>query len=211
MQEAKHNASKFKTVAYGCKMSKMYVIKRNGDVVEFEQSRIQNAILKAVRAIEAPITGEVVDKLVHEITKEITERFNDLHPNVENIQDIIERHLVKEGHYEIAKEYILYRDLRRREREAQRQQIVEKSIMGKLTVKKRDGRLVLFDMKRLRETIRRASKGFEKEINPELVIKEVQNNISHKKSPIKIWCISTMWLYLLFYAIFYAISSFYES
>ncbi|HLP79864.1 MAG TPA: ribonucleoside-diphosphate reductase subunit alpha [Acidobacteriota bacterium] len=158
-------------------MADMFVIKRNGDVVPFDASRISNAIMKAVRATESQLEKTALDELVFEVTTEIGERFTDLYPNVENIQDVIEKTLVKKGFYEIGKEYILYRAERQRAREEMRKLNIEKSILGKLTVKKRDGRTVLFDLKRIKDTLKRASKGYEKEINVELICKEVINNI----------------------------------
>ncbi len=155
----------------------MYVIKRNGDVVDFDTSRISNAITKAVRATSADVDAVTVDAITSEVIKEAEERFTEFYPNVENIQDIIERQLVKKGMYELAKEYILYRADRQRVRDEQRKANIEKSVLGKLTVKKRDGRVVLFDLKRIKDTLKRASKGVDREINVELICKEVVNNI----------------------------------
>jgi anaerobic ribonucleoside-triphosphate reductase len=149
----------------------MFVSKRNGDVVAFDESRISNAILKAVKAINATIDQTLLDRVTHAICEEIRLRFKELHPNVENIQDIVEKHLVKFELYEIAKEYILYREKRRVEREKDQALIVEKSLLGKLTVKKRDGRVVLFDIRKLKETLVRASSGLEKDVSYDLITK----------------------------------------
>jgi len=158
-------------------MTDMKVIKRDGQVVIFDEDRIGNAIGRAVKAVGSGVTEDVKDALVQGIVNEIQERFVDLYPNVENIQDVVEKHLVKEGLYEIAKSYILYRSKRQKEREEKKKQVIEKAKLGRLTVKKKDGRTVLFDMNRVRRTITRSCKGYEQDITPGLIIQELIKNI----------------------------------
>jgi hypothetical protein len=87
------------------------VVKRNGEVVEFDEARIRNAVVKAVRATgkDPEVDEQRLDRLVDRVVEEIGGRFTEFYPNVENIQDIVEKHLVLDGMYEIAKAYILYR------------------------------------------------------------------------------------------------------
>ena len=155
----------------------MKVIKRTGEVVDFTDERIRNAIQKAVRAVGETIELSKVDALVSDITAEIENRFIDFYPNVENIQDIVEKHLVKSGLYEIAKAYILYRSQRQKEREAKKKEAIEKAKVGKLTIKKRDGRTVLFDPEKVRSTIHRSARGFSKEVSEDLILQELVKNI----------------------------------
>ena len=98
------------------------VVTRTGEVVNFDEGRIRNAIVKAVRATgkQGEVSDERLDALVDRIRDEIDGRFVEFFPNVENIQDIVEKHLVREGLYEIAKAYILYRADRQRERDAKK-------------------------------------------------------------------------------------------
>ncbi|MEK6871429.1 MAG: ATP cone domain-containing protein, partial [Nanoarchaeota archaeon] len=114
------------------------VIKRNGEVVAFDSEKIKNAVEKAVRAAKSEISGELLNRLIVNIIEEIKVRFVDFYPNVENIQDVVEKHLIMNNLYEIAKAYILYRDKRREEREKQQQVTLEKAHLGKLRIKKRD-------------------------------------------------------------------------
>ena len=158
-------------------MSNLMVIKRNGEVVNFDSGRIGRAVTKAVIASQQELAQNVIDELVLDITNEVEMRFQEFFPNVENIQDIVEKHLVKKGLYEVAKSYILYRDRRKKEREEERKKTIQKSLLGKLTVKKRDGRTVMFDIKKISDTIKRVSKGFDTEISPELISKEEIKNI----------------------------------
>ncbi|MDP1538731.1 MAG: ribonucleoside triphosphate reductase, partial [bacterium] len=94
------------------------VKKRDGTIVDFDQSKITNAIFKAITAIGQG-DGIRSKKLSDKVTQILSRRFKkDEIPNVEQIQDIVEEVLVLEGLVETAKAYILYREQRRRIREA---------------------------------------------------------------------------------------------
>ena len=84
----------------------MQVIKRNGNIVDFDPTKIKIAIEKAnetVRERERAKKDEI---------KQIVEYISSLNKKrilVEDIQDIVEEKLMEFGHYELAKEYIIYR------------------------------------------------------------------------------------------------------
>ena len=158
-------------------MNKVMVVKRNGEVVDFDPKRIQHAIKKAMLSSGKEIPNSEIEKIVSDVNLEIQGRFVDLFPNVENIQDIVEKHLVKSSAYEVAKEYILYRAKRQKEREEELKQNIQKSLLGKLTVKRTDGRTTLFDMSMLKEDVKRAAKGVEDQVSIDLIAKEVIKNI----------------------------------
>ena len=125
------------------------IVKRTGEVVAFDRARIRHAVEKAIRAVGTDIDPLVLDVVVDRVIAEVDDRFVEFFPNVENIQDIVEKHLVREGLYEIAKAYILYRADRQRERDARKAQAIERARVGRLTVQTRDGRTVLFNLKKL--------------------------------------------------------------
>lgn len=93
----------------------MKVIKRDGNIEDFNLEKIKNAINKAMDSV-GEFNEEVLNKVVNEVYKEIKDR--ELVP-IEDIQDIVENILIKNNLVSIAKEYILYRDKRRRVREQQ--------------------------------------------------------------------------------------------
>lgn len=93
------------------------VQKRDGRIVEFDSNRIQNAIFKAITAVEQG-DGEMAKKLTKKVLNLLKRRFRKGEiPTVEQIQDIVEEVLILEGLVETAKAYILYREQRRRIRE----------------------------------------------------------------------------------------------
>lgn len=153
------------------------VVKRTGDLVNFDKNRIESAIQKAVTAVGNGVSEGQVGNVVNDICDEIRDRFIDFYPNVENIQDIVEKHLVKSGMYEVAKAYILYRAERQKDREKRKELDIEKAKIGRLTIKKRDGRTAIFDIKKIRNSILRAAKGYENDIDVDLLLKETVKGI----------------------------------
>lgn len=94
------------------------VKKRDGEIVDFNQERIVEAIFKAITAT-GQRDGKVSKRLSQEVVKILNRRFKKEEiPTVEQIQDIVEEVLILEGLVETAKAYILYREQRRRIREA---------------------------------------------------------------------------------------------
>jgi len=158
-------------------MLEIRVVKRTGEVVPFDSSRIRTAIVKAVEAVGQEIPETVIDRMVDSINDEIGGRFTEFFPNVENIQDIVEKHLVREQFYEIAKAYILYRAERQKVREDAKLRAIENAKLGKLTVKKRDGRTQLLNVRKVAETLRRAAAGIDGEISVNRVVREVIKNV----------------------------------
>lgn len=94
------------------------IVKRDGRVVNFDKNKIVCAISKAaVSAHENPLIG---NRLVFDIEKLLFKKHKGRLPTVENIQDIIEEVLIKNGYDKIAKNYILYRKKREEIRDAKR-------------------------------------------------------------------------------------------
>ena len=92
--------------------------KRSGVVVDFDPAKITDAIHKALTA-SGQGNGPTSRRVSARVILILNRRFKkDEFPNVEQIQDIVEEVLILEGLVETAKAYILYRDQRRKIREA---------------------------------------------------------------------------------------------
>lgn len=92
------------------------IVKRDGRVVKFDQSKIFNALEKAVERSEETIPlGELTDEVVSQLNKIYSK---DHRPTVEEVQDIIEDTLIRHNFAPTAKEYITYRRERTEVREA---------------------------------------------------------------------------------------------
>ncbi len=89
-----------------------HVIKRTGDVVPFIPERITNAIYRAAVAVGGRdrSTAEGLTEQVVTLLEQTTPPGQD--PTVEEIQDLVEKVLIENGHAKVAKAYILYREER---------------------------------------------------------------------------------------------------
>ena len=90
--------------------------KRDGRVVPFHENKIADAINKAFEATYKPGYEDTAAKLAHEVSSVLEVEGKDC-PDVEHIQDIVERVLMDNGYVQTAKAYILYRSERSRARE----------------------------------------------------------------------------------------------
>ena len=99
-------------------MTLKYVLKRDGSRQEYSRQKIADAIFKAIAAAGGKDrTG--ADRIAESVEVELFERYKaGKKPTVEEVQDIVERHLIKSGHDQVAKSYILYREKRRGARES---------------------------------------------------------------------------------------------
>ena len=96
-----------------------HIVKRSGAVVPFNPDRIANAIYRAAVAVGGRdraraewLAGEVVRRLEQDCAVGHD-------PSIEEIQDMVEKVMIENGHASVAKAYILYRDERARRREKQ--------------------------------------------------------------------------------------------
>ena len=86
-----------------------FIQKRDGRIVKFDKTRINNAIYSAAKT-----TQEFGEKIADELTNKVIEEMENAYGknalcSVEQIQDIVEKVLLKEGYAQTAKGYILYR------------------------------------------------------------------------------------------------------
>ncbi|MBS1249219.1 MAG: Uridine kinase [Chloroflexi bacterium] len=99
------------------------VVKRSGAVVDFKAERITNAIYRAAVAVGGR-DRETAIQLTKQVIALLEAATPAGHtPTVEEIQDIVEKVLIENGHAKVAKAYILYRaeSTRQREQQAARQ------------------------------------------------------------------------------------------
>lgn len=100
--------------------------KRDGRIVDFDQDRITEAVWKAAQAVGGT-DKSVAFQISNQVTAVLEVFFKDESeiPNVEQIQDLVEKILIEGGHAKTAKAYIIYRQKRAEEREA------KEAILGK--------------------------------------------------------------------------------
>ena len=81
--------------------------KRDGRIVDFDRSKITEAIFKAARAVGGS-DRELAQKLSDQVVA-LIDRLGYTLPTVEEVQDLVEKVLIENGHAKTAKAYILYR------------------------------------------------------------------------------------------------------
>ncbi|MEK6904616.1 MAG: adenosylcobalamin-dependent ribonucleoside-diphosphate reductase [Nanoarchaeota archaeon] len=102
----------------------MNIRKRDGSIAPFELNKITNAIYGAATEVGQK-SVKLAKALSDNVVSEVAKRFKDKVPSVEEIQDIVEEVLMREGHPKIAKAYILYRE-RRAELRKEKAVVLEK-------------------------------------------------------------------------------------
>jgi ribonucleoside-triphosphate reductase len=85
------------------------VVKRDGQVAEFNLKKISEAITKAFKATEKCDTEEIIGLLSLRVTADFQKKIKDDLIHVEEIQDSVENVLEQTGYTDVAKAYILYR------------------------------------------------------------------------------------------------------
>lgn len=105
------------------------IVKRNGEVVDFDIEKIANAIKQAGEAT-TPFSEEELLRLTNTVAKFLNHKYNgEQAVFIEKVQDVIEQALIDSNYYETAKAYIIYREKRAQTRDAEKIKIdVEKSI-----------------------------------------------------------------------------------
>ncbi len=100
------------------------IIKRDGNTVEYDRDRIATAIFKAAAAVGGS-DRDIAEELAQSVERMLVATYHPKSiPTVEDIQDIVEKVLVEEGHARTSRAYIIYRHERAKARQS-REKIVE--------------------------------------------------------------------------------------
>lgn len=157
------------------------VIKRNGAVVAYDESKISVAITKAYLAVEGG--NAAASSRIHESVAQqaelISQIFNRRMPSggtihIEDIQDQVELALMRSGEHKIARSYVIYRADRTRMREQKQDSV--KSSQPEILVTLADGSQGPLDTERLRTVIEEACEGLE-DVSADLIYNSTLKNL----------------------------------
>ncbi len=158
------------------------VIKRNGKVVSYDDSKISVAITKAFLAVEGgtAAASSRVHETVDTLTGQISDIFKRRMPSggtihIEDIQDQVELALMRSGEQKVARDYVLYREQRARLREQQQEQLQAPKHKPITTVLE-DGSEQLLDMQRLHTIVSEACQGLD-DVDPNRILDEALKNL----------------------------------
>ncbi len=158
-------------------MSFSQIKKRNGSVVEFDATRIEVAIGKASQAAGGEVPSEDVALLAETVVSNLETMFADDLPDVETIQDLVEQELMRSGHYQTARTYIVYRDTRQAAREAAERDSSHKLEHSELRIISKDGSENMFSYARLVKDLLIAADGLDKDVDVDELAQAVKTNL----------------------------------
>ena len=163
--------------------SQYQVIRRNGQVTDFDGSKIAVAITKAFLAVEGDSAKDsrriydIVAKITQQITDSLTRRLDDggtVH--IEDIQDQVELALMRTGEYKTARAYVLYREQQSQKR-AEEEKLHPTAVNETtLNVTAADGTKHPLDIDRLRNLIDEACDGIDA-VDSAAILRDTQRNI----------------------------------
>ncbi|KQU67232.1 MULTISPECIES: ribonucleoside-diphosphate reductase subunit alpha [unclassified Rhizobacter] len=158
------------------------IIRRNGAVVSFEPNKIAVALMKAFLAVHGTqgAASASVRETVDGLTESVMRALLRSRPgggtfHIEDVQDHVELGLMRGGHHEVARAYVLYRERRSQERSKQGT-VAEAAAEPVLTVIDR-GQRVPLDFARLQVLIESACADLGADVKPDPILAETRRNL----------------------------------
>lgn len=156
------------------------VIKRNGTVVGYDDSKIAVAITKAFLAVEGgnAAASSRIHETVAALTQLVSATFTRRMPSggtihIEDIQDQVELALMRSGEQKVSRSYVLYREEQSKKREQQQQ---DEQKLPKFNVTLADGSLQRLDIQRVKTIIGEACAELE-DVSAEDIFEETLRNL----------------------------------
>jgi ribonucleoside-diphosphate reductase alpha chain len=157
------------------------IIRRNGAVVSFEPNKIAVALMKAFLAVHGTqgAASASVRETVERLTEGVVRALLRSRPgggtfHIEDVQDHVELALMRSGHHEVARAYVLYRERRSQERARQVAPVVAKPTELFVT---EGGQRVPLDMAELRALMESACSGLGADVKAEPIMAETRRNL----------------------------------
>jgi ribonucleoside-diphosphate reductase alpha chain len=157
------------------------IIRRNGGVVPFEPNKIAVAMMKAFLAVHGTqgAASASVRETVDGLTQAVIRALMRSRPgggtfHIEDVQDQVELGLMRGGHHEIARAYVLYREKRTQERARQPQ--TQTPAAPQIHVTDRGNRVAL-DIRNLQALIEASCADLGADVKPDPIVAETMRNL----------------------------------
>jgi len=172
---------------------KYKVLRRNGNVADFQPNKVAVAMTKAFLAVEgnggeeSSKIRDVVRKLTEQIVSTLMQRLPDggvFH--IEHIQDQVEIALMRAGEHEVARSYVLYRN----ERAQQRKESVattETVTQRALSVTLANGSVTALDQTHLLDVVKLASKDLDAAVSPQRILNSTIEALYDGVKEVDVW------------------------
>ncbi len=151
--------------------------KRSGEIVDFQSEKIERAIMKAFSAVTGNAQEELASKITQAVVDNLEKPYMGETPSVENVQDLVEKELMKEGQFDVAKDYILYRYEHQKQREEKKQEVQKKIEERELLVTKRDGRTEKFSSDKLSASFVKMAGDLASQVDVAFIINQTQSEL----------------------------------
>ncbi len=157
------------------------IIRRNGAVVPFEPNKIAVAMMKAFLAVHgtqgaaSASVRETVDSLTQQVIRALVRsRPGGGTFHIEDVQDQVELGLMRGGHHDIARAYVLYRDRRAQERARQGTPAAVEAPALHVTD---GGQRIPLDLNQLKALIENACSGLSADVKADPIVAETMRNL----------------------------------
>ena len=157
------------------------IIRRNGAVVPFEPNKIAVAMMKAFLAVHgtqgaaSASVRETVDGLTQQVIRALVRsRPGGGTFHIEDVQDQVELGLMRGGHHEIARAYVLYRERRTQERA---KQVATEAPAAPVIHVIDNGQRVPLDLAQLQSRIETACSGLGADVKAAPILAETMRNL----------------------------------
>ena len=158
-------------------MSFEQIKKRNGQMVDFDRSRIEIAIGKASESVGGEADSQDIKEVVSEVIAQADQAFIESTPDVETLQDLIEQQLMRSGHYKTVRAFIIYRDTHKAMRDAESARSAEKLEQSNLKVTMPDGTLENFSYAKLVKDLIEAADDIADDVDLDDIAQAVKGSI----------------------------------
>ncbi|GAB3192664.1 ribonucleoside-diphosphate reductase subunit alpha [Hydrogenophaga aquatica] len=168
--------------AHGATLQNYQIIRRNGAVVPFEPNKIAVALMKAFLAVHGThgAASASVREDVELLTQNVVRALMRSRPgggtfHIEDVQDQVELGLMRGGHHEVARAYVLYRERRAQERAAKQTEQAAPATPAFHVLD--NGQRVELDVPRLHALIASACANLGADVKPEPIVAETMRNL----------------------------------
>ena len=153
--------------------------KRNGEVVDFDKNKIMLAVQKSFFATRGTVEEAAVRTITANVMNELGAKFPSAEyvPSVEDVQNIVERKIMEQGFFDVAKAYILYRYEHAKEREEKKREVLRRLEENQIMVVKRSGKVEPFSMEKIRSALAYAARGYEGDIDINGLAEQCRNEV----------------------------------
>ncbi len=158
------------------------VIKRNGTVVPYDDSKISVAITKGFLAVEGgtAAASSRIHETVAKLTEQVSATFKRRMPSggtihIEDIQDQVELSLMRAGEHKIARDYVIYREEHARARAEKTEEQDQPSPHQGIHVTQADGTRIPLDIQRINTIVAEACAGLDDVCEQEIIDEALKN------------------------------------